>query len=73
MATKTEADASKNENTTSEDVGLLPGGKVTAERIVRHWDGGERIIATQMARKASKAEADKAVKARPELQTYIAG
>lgn len=62
----------EHENTPLEDVGPLPKN-LSAERIVQVWDGGERIIAGDMAKEATKANRDKAVKARPELLRYIAG
>lgn len=61
-----------NENTPQEDVGPTPNN-LSAERIVQVWDGGERILATNMAKEATKANREKAIEARPELQRYIAG
>lgn len=63
----------EHENTPLEHVGPNPGKNLSAERIVQVWDGGERIIASQMAKDAKKGDREKAVAARPELQRYIAG
>lgn len=63
----------EHENTPLEEVGPNPGKNLSAERIVQVWDGGERIIASQMAKDAKKGDREKAVQARPELQRYIAG
>ncbi len=63
----------EHENTPLENVGPLPGKNLSAERIVQVWDGGERIIAGNMAKEAKKGDRDRAVEARPELLRYIAG
>lgn len=63
----------EHENTPLEEVGPNPGKNLSAERIVQVWDGGERIIAAQMAKDAKKGDREKAVQTRPELQRYIAG
>jgi hypothetical protein len=68
-----EAEAASKENTTQEDVGTLPDRPVTLDRILRHWDGGERIIATRLAQQATKKLQDQAAEQRPELRTYLAG
>lgn len=73
QAPKPSEEALKNENTPRENVGPIPGNNVSAERIVQVWDGGERIVAAKMANASTKAEREKAAKARPELQRYIAG
>lgn len=62
----------EGENTPQEYVGPLPKN-LSAERIVQVWDGGERIIAGQMAKEATKANRDKATAARPEMLRYVAG
>lgn len=62
----------EGENTPQEDAGPLPKN-LSAERIVQVWDGGERIIAGQMAKEATKANRDKATAARPEMLRYVAG
>lgn len=68
-----DTEAIKNENTPNEDVGELPDAPITAKRIVRHWDGGERIIATRLAQDATAKVREEAIEARPLLRTYIAG
>lgn len=63
----------EHENTPLEEVGPTPGKNLSAERIVQVWDGGERIIACNMAKDATKANREKAIAARPALQRYLAG
>jgi len=46
--------------------------KITAAAIIQKWDGGERRVATELARKAVAAEAKEATEARPELARYLA-
>jgi hypothetical protein len=46
--------------------------KSTAEAIIQKWDGGERLVATNLARAASKEAVAEATAARPELARYLA-
>lgn len=50
----------------------MAGKKITAEAIVQKWDGGERRVATELARVASKEAVSEATAARPELARYLA-
>jgi hypothetical protein len=46
--------------------------KITAAAIVQKWDGGERRVAIELARKAGSDETKKAQVDRPELARYMA-
>jgi hypothetical protein len=46
--------------------------KITAAAIIQKWDGGERLIAAELARKATKDASEDARAARPELARYLA-
>lgn len=46
--------------------------KITAAAIIQKWDGGERRVATELARKAGKEASEAAQASRPELTRYLA-
>lgn len=46
--------------------------KPNAAAIIQKWDGGERLVAVGLARKASRDEVKEAHEARPELARYMA-
>lgn len=46
--------------------------KITAAAIIQKWDGGERRVAVELARKTGSDEAKKAQTERPELARYMA-
>jgi hypothetical protein len=46
--------------------------KSAVEAIIQKWDGGERLVAVDLAKKAKAEDVKAAQSARPELARYMA-
>lgn len=46
--------------------------KPDAAAIIQKWDGGERLVAVELARRAKADDIEKAQAERPELARYMA-